>query len=67
MTRRDLKRSLGFALFALIATSPLGAEIPRFTHHTIAEVGQRMGQTSLVDIDRDGDLDWVVGQSGTMW
>jgi len=26
-----------------------------------------MGQTSLVDIDRDGDLDRVVGQRGKMW
>jgi hypothetical protein len=26
-----------------------------------------MGQTSVVDIDRDGDLDWVVGQGGRMW
>jgi hypothetical protein len=26
-----------------------------------------MGQTSLVDIDKDGDLDWVVGQRTRTW
>jgi len=67
MIRRGMKRSLGFALFALVTAGPLRAEMPRFTVHEIAKVGQRMGQTSLVDIDRDGDLDWVVGQSGKMW
>jgi hypothetical protein len=30
---------------------------PRFEYHRIAEVGMRMGQTSLVDMDNDGDLD----------
>jgi len=67
MVRTRLPRSLGFALFTLVVTSPLRAEMPRFACHQIAEVGQRMGQTSLVDIDKDGDLDWVVGQSGRMW
>ncbi|UCG50285.1 MAG: VCBS repeat-containing protein [Phycisphaerales bacterium] len=43
------------------------AGMPRFEYHEIARTGQRMGQTSLVDIDRDGDLDWVVGQAGKMW
>jgi hypothetical protein len=43
------------------------AALPRFEYHKIAEVGNQMGQTSLVDIDKDGDLDWVVGQSGKMW
>jgi len=26
-----------------------------------------MGQTSLVDIDKDGDLDWVVGERARTW
>ena len=43
------------------------AAFPTFQCHEIAQVGQSMGQTSLVDIDKDGDLDWVVGQSGKMW
>ena len=43
------------------------AEMPHFEAYQIGDVGRSMGQTSLVDIDRDGDLDWVVGQSGKMW
>jgi len=39
-----------------------------FTRHEIGRAGNKMGQTSLVDVDRDGDLDWVVGcRSGTVW
>lgn len=68
MLRHDLMR--GFLTLVLFGSSagvrPLGA-MPRFECHTIAEVGMRMGQTALVDIDKDGRLDWVVGQSGTMW
>jgi hypothetical protein len=37
---------------------------PTFSVHTIDRIGKRMGQTALVDIDRDGALDWVVGESG---
>ena len=51
----------------LLATSASRAKMPRFECHRIAEVGRSLGQTSLVDIDKDGDLDWVVGQSGRMW
>ena len=36
---------------------------PTFTYHTIDNIGEFMGQTDLVDIDRDGDLDWVVGEA----
>lgn len=43
------------------------AEMPRFTAYSIGDVGNSMGQTSLVNVDRDGDLDWVVGQKGKMW
>ncbi len=54
-------------LFACTVTGPLFGAMPRFECHEIADVGMRMGQTALVDIDKDGKLDWVVGQSGKMW
>jgi hypothetical protein len=38
----------------------------KFEYHEIGEFGYRMGQTSLVDVDNDNDLDWVFGQSGKM-
>jgi len=40
------------------------AEFPSFAYHEIARCGKRTGQTALVDVDRDGDLDWVVGMGG---
>jgi len=44
------------------------AEFPKFEYHQIAKIGNRMGQTSLVDVDKDGDLDWITGcNGGTIW
>src|SRR5919107_6426024 len=61
------KTSLAVFLAALawatfFAPSPLRAEL-RFAHHFIdADLpGHEYGQTSLVDVDRDGDLDFITG------
>ncbi|MEN6576754.1 MAG: VCBS repeat-containing protein [Phycisphaerales bacterium] len=54
-------------IVATIAAGSAQAFIPRFECHKIAEVGDQMGQTSLVDIDKDGDLDWVVGERTRTW
>jgi len=44
------------------------AEIPAFEYHLIDRIGSQMGQSSLVDVDRDGDLDWITGcNNGTIW
>jgi hypothetical protein len=51
----------------LIASTALNADMPRFEQHTIADIGRQMGQTSLVDIDKDGKLDWVVGERTRTW
>ncbi|MCC5830175.1 MAG: VCBS repeat-containing protein [Phycisphaeraceae bacterium] len=41
---------------------------PRFTVHEIARIGNKLGQTSLVDIDRDGRLEYLVGaRNGSAW
>ncbi|NQT53402.1 VCBS repeat-containing protein [bacterium] len=56
--------------FLSLAAAEAGsaAGFPSFKSHEIARCGNKMGQTSLVDIDRDGDLDWVVGvRSGDVW
>ncbi|HYE18732.1 MAG TPA: VCBS repeat-containing protein [Tepidisphaeraceae bacterium] len=47
---------------ALLAV-PAGAEFPAFRHHYIDRSlpGNSYGQTSLVDVDRDGDLDFITG------
>ncbi len=44
------------------------AEFPAFEYHQIGRSGNQMGQTSLVDVDKDGDLDWIVGcNGGDLW
>src|SRR5262245_21076349 len=36
---------------------------PAFEDHLIDHIGRELGQTSLVDVDNDGDLDWIAGAS----
>jgi hypothetical protein len=43
------------------------AEFPGFESYEIDRIGNQMGQTSLADIDKDGDLDWVVGERARTW
>jgi hypothetical protein len=44
------------------------AGFPKFEYHQIARIGNKIGQTSLVDVDKDGDLDWIAGCNGrTIW
>lgn len=38
-----------------------------FEYHKIAYFLDCMGQTSLVDVDNDNDLDWVFGRFGEMY
>ena len=45
----------------LAASLALAEDFPKFEYHEIARIGNHMGQTSLVDVDKDGKLDWVVG------
>ncbi len=55
-----------FLIFAFC--SLVFAEFPKFEYHQIARIGDKMGQTSLVDVDKDGDLDWIAGcNGGTIW
>ncbi len=62
----------GCILFIFIAA--IGAEgkiFPEFTLHTIDAIGKNIGQTGLADLDHDGDLDWIAGNSsgtgGQIW
>ena len=62
--------TLVVAICGIVAASEAG-EFPAFEYHRIDNIGSLLGQTALADIDRDGDLDWVVGESasrgGTIW
>jgi hypothetical protein len=65
-----MQRTVLFFAMGLTLTGVSGvlrAAMPRFEIHKIAEVGNQMGQTSLVDLDKDGDLDWVVGERKRTW
>ena len=55
-----------WGLFFVLPSAVLAAEPAalRFEPHAIGQIGKQMGQTSLVDVDKDGDLDWIVGCSG---
>jgi hypothetical protein len=48
-------------VFAIAVTAAY--PFPEFSYHTIDKVGSKMGQTSLADVDRDGDLDWITGEA----
>lgn len=39
------------------------APFPGFTVHHLDNWGMSIGQTALADVDRDGDLDWIAGNS----
>ena len=43
------------------------AQFPEFTYHKIGDTEELCGQTSLVDMDNDGDLDWIVGSIWDIW
>jgi len=50
------------ATFMLCSAAYAG--FPKFEYHLIDKIGRQMGQTSLVDVDKDGDLDWIAGCNG---
>jgi hypothetical protein len=52
----------------LLAAFALAADFSKFERHDMDKIGDRMGQTSLVDVDKDGRLDWIAGCShGDLW
>jgi hypothetical protein len=50
----------------LIVTATF-AQFPEFKYYPIGNTSPRTGQSSLVDINKDGHLDWVVGTSDSLW
>ena len=44
---------VGITVFCSLAR----AEFPKFEYHQIVQIGSQTGQTSLVDVDKDGDID----------
>ena len=57
-----------FSLAVFMLYLPAYATFPEFEYHLIDKIGNQMGQTSLVDVDKDGDLDWIAGcNGGDIW
>jgi hypothetical protein len=58
-TRRDFSCLFAVIVGISIFCSSVFAGFPKFEYHLIDRIGRQMGQTSLVDVDKDGDLDWM--------
>jgi len=60
-----------FVLFNACEKGGSEQPFPGFEAYTIGHEGTQLGQTSLVDLDKDGDLDWVCGRAnragGEIW
>jgi hypothetical protein len=63
----NFMKSIFSSLLIFLLIVQCSGQKMEFRLHEIGEFGERMGQTSLVDVDRDGDLDWVFGCSGEMY
>ena len=62
--RRNVQRLSIIIVGVGLLNSLARAGFPKFEYHQIARIGNKMGQTSLVDVDKDGDLDWIAGCNG---
>lgn len=55
-------------LSVIILTSPfVHAQVFDFKDYEMGRHGKSMGQTALVDLDKDGDLDWIYGLRGELF
>lgn len=54
-----------FAFGLIVSGRPVQGDEMRFEHHFVDRdlPGSQWGQTALIDIDRDGDLDFITGQT----
>ena len=65
---KNLMRNFFTVLFlSLLSITMAIGQFPGFGYHTIGTTSELTGQTSLADIDNDGDLDWVVGSYDSVW
>ena len=60
-------KSIIATLFIIFSFAHCSGQKMKFELHEIGEFRDRMGQTSLVDVDNDNDLDWVFGRFGEMY
>ena len=61
-----MKKNLFYSILIIISMQSFGQEM-KFKYHEIGEFSDRFGQTSLVDVNNNGYLDWVFGRFGKMY
>ncbi len=62
-----MKAKLYLLILHLFLSMVVFGQFPAFHAHQIGEFGKFMGQTALVDLDEDGDLDWIFGMRGELY
>lgn len=64
----EMKKEI-LTIFLVLTTMTVFSQFPEFRYHEIGQTEEDLlGQSSLADIDKDGDLDFIVGTSaGTIW
>lgn len=55
------------SLAIVLVAATANAQNFNFELHEIGRHGELMGQTALIDLDKDGDLDWVYGLRGELF
>ncbi|NBC82651.1 MAG: hypothetical protein GVY19_04635 [Bacteroidetes bacterium] len=62
-------KNLIYTFFAIsILTPQIQAQIPEFELIEMGDADSQLGQGELIDLDNDGDLDWIMGsQELPMW
>ena len=62
-----MKSLTGILLFLLMQLNLTIGQMPEFQYHEIGLTSGLSGQTSLSDMDNDGDLDWISGTIDSVW
>ncbi|MBN2349057.1 MAG: VCBS repeat-containing protein [Bacteroidales bacterium] len=67
--KKPVNYLIHFIVSIIIFSGILKAQFPEFKYYTIGQTEtDLLGQASLADLDKDGDLDWIVGSSGnSIW
>jgi hypothetical protein len=61
-------RKKNLLLLCILFTSmAVFAQFPVFSYHLVGETQELTGQTSLADVDKDGDQDWIIGSVDSVW
>lgn len=62
-----MERLFYLPFFTILFATHTYAQHFDFEIHEIGRHGELMGQTSLIDLDKDGDLDWIYGLRGELF